>query len=189
MKIITLLILFISTVALSQESEQKLPYYELPEASQEFTAGTVAARQVDALGFRFYWSSKDLKTSDLEYKPTNESRTALNTIAHIFDLSYVILDATLQKPHSKIASDTLSYTDLRTKTLNNLKQASDILKNSGDISQFKIIFGTQEHEFWNAINGPIADAIWHCGQLSTFRRVTGNPINAKVNHFTGTVKK
>lgn len=189
MKIITVCILLISTIAFSQDSETKLPYYELPEAAKTFTAGTVAARQVDALGFRFYWSSKDLTATDLEYKPTNISRTALSTIAHIFDLSSVILDATLQKPHFKIASDSLSYSDLRTKTLNNLKQASAILKDSDDISQFKIIFGTQEHEFWNAINGPIADAIWHCGQLSTFRRITGNPINPKVNHFTGTVKK
>jgi len=189
MKIITVFILLISTVAFSQDSETKLPYTELPEASSQFNAGTVAARQVDALGFRFYWSSKDLTASDLEYQPTNESRTALNTIAHIFDLSGLILDATLQKPHIKIASDSLSYTELRSKTLNNLKQASDLLKDSDDISQFKIIFGTQEYEFWNAINGPISDAIWHCGQLATFRRVTGNPINTKVNHFTGTVKK
>lgn len=35
-----------------------MPYYEVPEYAKEFTAGTITARMVDALEFRFYWSSK-----------------------------------------------------------------------------------------------------------------------------------
>ncbi|TYB80277.1 hypothetical protein ES676_00995 [Bizionia saleffrena] len=189
MKIITLLSILLSTVAFSQESDNELPYFQLPEAAKSFTAGTVAARQVDALGFRFYWASKDLNTIDLDYKPSDVSRTALKTIAHIFDLSRVLLNATMQEPQSKIETDSLSYQVLRSETLHNLKKASDILKESEDISQYKIIFEDHQYEFWNAINGPIADAVWHCGQLATFRRVTKNPISARVNHFTGTVKK
>ncbi len=82
----------------------------------------------------------------------------------------------------------MTYKEKRTATLNNLKKASDILHVSNDISQFKIIFGEQKIPFWNQINGPIADAIWHCGQIAVYRRVTKNPINPKVNHFTGKIR-
>ena len=63
------------------------------------------------------------------------------------------------------------------------------MRTSDDISQFKIMFGEREIPFWNNINGPIADAIWHCGQIASFRRITGNRINPNVNHFMGTVKE
>jgi len=76
---------------------------------------------------------------------------------------------------------------MRLRTLQNLKTASDILRESDDISEYKIIFGDQEIPFWNQVNGPISDAIWHCGQLVIYRRSTGNPINPKVNHFSGKI--
>ncbi|RAJ13197.1 hypothetical protein [Olleya aquimaris] len=185
-KILFIAILFTSiTVA---QSDNKLPYYELPEASDAFTAGTVAARQVDALGFRFYHATDGLTEKDLAYKPTDSVRTTAETVDHIYDLSKIILNSTLKQANSKESAN-LTFKDKRAATLNNLKQAADILRASEDISQFKIIFGEREIPFWNNINGPIADAIWHCGQIASFRRVTGNPINPKVNHFTGTVKK
>ena len=170
------------------QTNQELPYYELPEASDTFTAGTVAARQVDALGFRFYHATDGLTEKDLAYKPTDSVRTVEETVNHIFDLSKIILNSTLKKANNRESVD-MTFVEKRTATLNNLKQAADILRQSEDIAQFKIIFGERVIPFWNNINGPIADSIWHCGQIASFRRVTGNPINPKVNHFSGTVKK
>ena len=54
---------------------------------------------------------------------------------------------------------------------------------------FKIIFGDKAYPFWNAINGPIADALWHCGQIVSFRRSSGNPFPKGVSVFTGKVRK
>lgn len=186
---ILFLALIITTSLSAQEIKTKLPYYELPEASKEYTAGTVAARQVDALGFRFYWASEGLTEKDLVYKPNDSVRTSFETIKHIYDLSLIVLNSTLKTSNSRGEKTELSYLELRSKTLKNLKQAADILRTSKDISQYKIIFGTNEIQYWNNINGPISDAIWHCGQLATFRRVTGNPINPKVNHFNGTIRE
>lgn len=188
---ITLLTILITTLISAQNKSEKisLPYYELPKASEKYTAGTVAARQVDALGFRFYWASESLTEKDLVFKPNDSSRTALETIKHIYDLSYIVLNSTLKKANSRDKKPKMSYSELRNQTLLNLKQAADILRTSDDISQFKIIFGSNEIPYWNNINGPISDAIWHCGQLASFRRVTGNPIHPKVNHFSGTVRK
>ena len=80
---------------------------------------------------------------------------------------------------------------MRSTTLNNLKEASDTLKalNKSDLSELKVIFKrgerTAEYPYWNMLNGPIADAIWHAGQVVSNRRASGNPINPKVSVFSG----
>lgn len=149
----------------------------------------MAARMVDGLGFRYYWATEDLRKSDLEYKPNEDVRSTGETIDHILNLSYVILNSTLKKPNDTNDFSNMDLYDKRKQTLINLKTAADILRSSDDISQFKIIFGEREIPFWNNVNGPIADAIWHCGQIASFRRTLGNPINPNVNHFMGTVKE
>ena len=169
------------------QNKDDLPYYELPEATEEFTAGTMAARIVDALGFRFYWATDSLASQDLVFRANEEGKSTEETIIHIYSLSSTIVNSTLKQSNSKI-TENLSYTELRSKTLRNLKTAADILRTSDDISQFKIIFGDREIPFWNQINGPIADSVWHCGQIAINRRTTGNPINPKVNHFTGKIR-
>lgn len=190
MKNFALIVLFIIPVVSSAQTVDKsLPYYELPEYSENFTAGTVAARQVDALGFRYYWATSNLVEKDLAYKSDKDARSVDETIEHILSLSYVIVNSTLKKPNEKTDFSQLDFEAKRKQTLINLKTAADILRQSDDISQFKIIFGEIEVPFWNAINGPIADAIWHCGQIASFRRITGNPINPNVNQFMGTVKE
>ncbi|WP_458629171.1 hypothetical protein [Winogradskyella sp. PC D3.3] len=175
--------------SLHSEAQNKadLPYYELPKYSEEFTAGTMAARMVDALGFRFYWATDSLTAKDLAYRANEDNRSSEETIKHIYGLSKIIVNATLKQPNSN-RKEELSYIELRSKTLQNLKTAADILRTSDDISQYKISFGENKISFWNLVNGPLADAIWHCGQLVIYRRSTGNPISPNVNHFSGKIK-
>ena len=181
--------ILISTLAYSQKEDDKTPYYEIPAHSETYTAGTVASRLVDGLGFRFYWASEGLTEKDLAYKPNDSVRTTGETVDHIYDLSKIILNATQNKANNIGEEDDLAFKEKRKQTLINLKIAADILRNSDDISLYKIIFGEREIPFWNNINGPIADAIWHSGQIASFRRTTGNPINSNISHFSGTVKK
>lgn len=169
--------------------EEKLPYYEIPEYPETYTAGTVAARMVDGLGFRYYWATEGLLDEDLAYKPSEEARTTAETIDHIYGLSKVIVNSTLMKPNSRAEEPEMSFAEKRKKTLENIKTAADILRASKDVSEFKIIFGTNEYPFWNQLNGPIADAIWHCGQVISFRRASGNPYNSKASVFSGKVKE
>ncbi|MGB3608145.1 MAG: hypothetical protein WA775_00740 [Psychroserpens sp.] len=189
MKVLLSLLLLLS-IAITNAQDldvERLPYYEIPPYSETFTAGTMAARMVDALGFRFYWASDGLRSSDLEYKIVDDSRSTGETINHILDLSYVIVNSTLKRPNDNEDASEMSFNEKRRQVLINLKTAADILRTSDNISQFKIIFGDNEIPFWNQVNGPIADAIWHCGQIASFRRASGNPISPKVNHFRGTV--
>ncbi|MEJ6793087.1 MAG: hypothetical protein QNK89_10255 [Lacinutrix sp.] len=127
----------------AQSDKTELPYHELPENTEKFTAGTVAAKQVDALGFRYYHTTDNLTEKDLAYRPSDSVRSSKETIQHIYDLSLIVLNSKLNKANSREKIE-MSYLELRTKTLLNLKQASDILRTSDDISKYKIIFGTNE---------------------------------------------
>ena len=179
----------ISTLMNAQISGKELPYKQLPEYSKEFTAGTVAARQVDGLGFRFYWATEGLTVKDLVYKPTETSRSTGETVEHIYNLSVFLLNTTLKDHPVKTETSDFDFNYHRKQTLLNLKQAAEILRTSNDISEFIIKTKTSEYPFWNMINGPIADATWHCGQIASFRRITGNPINKNINHFIGKIKE
>lgn len=178
-----LMVLMITTV----NSQSKLPYYEIPKTAKEFTAGTIASRMVDGLGFRYYWATEGLVEKDLIFRPNKEVRTTEETIDHILGLSQVTLNAVLNKPNGKKQPE-MTFTEKRKKTLDNLKQASDILRKSKDLSKYKIIFGEKKYPFWNVINGPIADATWHVGQIVSFRRSSGNPFPKGVSLLTGTIK-
>lgn len=174
---------------MNKESKSKndLPYYEIEEVPKEYTAGTVAGRMVDGLGFRYYWATESLRDEDLVYKPSKEGRTTGETVDHILGLSYMILNATLNIPNGKNQTK-LTFEEKRKRTLENFKKASDILKESKDLSKLKIIFGERKIDFWNAINGPIADATWHVGQIVSFRRSSGNPLPSGISFLTGKKK-
>jgi hypothetical protein len=167
------------------KAQENLPYYQIPEASTEYTPGTTVSRMVDGLGFRYFWATEGLTEKDLVFKPNAEARTTAETIDHILGLSQVILNATLKVANGE-KQPRMTFAEKRKKTLENLQQASIILRESKDISNYKMIFGETEFPFWNVINGPIADAIWHVGQVVSFRRSSGNPFPKGVNVLKGT---
>lgn len=177
----------------AQNNKEKLPYYEIPDYPEMFNQGTVAARMVDGLGFRYYWATEGLREEDLIYKPNDEARTTEETIDHILGLSKVIVNSTMNKVNEKSDYSGLTFAQKRKMTLDNLKTAADILRKSDDLSEYKIIFkgekGTVNYPFWNQINGPISDAIWHCGQVVLLRRSSGNPFNSKASVFSGKLRE
>jgi hypothetical protein len=172
---------------------EKLPYYEIPEASENYTAGTVVARMIDGLGFRYYWATEGLRTEDLTFKPSEDARTTGDTVDHIYGLTRTILNSALKIPNESVNEAEITFEEKRAKTLNMLNKAADIFRATNDLGQYNIVFNrggqTSEFPFWNQINGPIADALWHCGQVITFRRSSGNPYNSKANVFSGKVKQ
>ena len=180
--------ILIFTTIFTMNSQEKLPYYEIPEAPKEFTAGTTASRMVDGLGFRYHWATDGLTEKDLAFKPTEEARTTGETLNHILGLSQVILNATLKVANGAKQPE-MTFAEKRKKTLENLQQASNILKKSTDVSDYKLIFGDTEIPFWNVINGPISDALWHTGQVVSFRRSSGNPFPKGVSVLRGTKKE
>jgi len=196
MKTIKLLIIFLASISINAQgiTNNELPYYKIPEYPKMYTAGSVAARMVDGLGFRYFWATEGLRAEDLAYKPSKEGRKCEETLDHIFGLSVVIVNATTETVNDRsIKSPKLTFKEKRKMTLENFKKASDILRVSKDLTKYKMIFksdrGTSEFPFWNEINGPIADAIWHTGQVVLMRRASGNPFNSNVSVLTGELRK
>lgn len=190
MKIIPILLFSLLTVACV--CQDKSYFYQIPDYPGQYTAPAVAARMVDGLGFRYYWATEGLTDKDLRFKPGDSSRTSLETIEHIFQLTQILANAVNKKPTiSDPGAPRLPYQELRQKTLNNLEEASKLLKKQdADLAAFPMIFKnpsrTTEFPFWNLINGPIADALWHVGQIVSFRRSSGNPFPDGVSVLQGT---
>lgn len=196
MRSIAIILLIITPLlCVAQEAEVQLPYSEVPEYAEAYTVGTVAARMVDGLGFRYYWATEGLRNEDLSYKPSKDGRTTAETIDHLYGLSKVIVNTTLKKPTIRGEEEKpLDFLEKRKQTLLNFKKAADILRVSDDLSEFNMVFQSADGNissfpFWNNINGPIADAIWHCGQVVLLRRASGNPFNSKVSLLKGKVRK
>lgn len=172
-----------------------LPYAEIPQCPDSYTATAVVARMIDGLGFRYYWATETLREIDLSYRPDSTARTSFETMEHLLGLSQSILNAVTEKPNirpfEKLDKD---WPTLRRETLENLKQASEVLRRSADIDLEKceVIFQrgdkTSSFPFWHMINGQIADALWHTGQVVSFRRASGNPIDNRVNVFMGNLR-
>ena len=183
MKKITLLLAFMTSIGMAQDKEI-LPYYEIPEHADSYTAGSAASRMLDGLGFRYYWATEGLRVEDLAYKPSESGRTSAETIDHLYGLSNFILNS-ISTEKSNDKDEALTFIEKRKQTLLNIKKASEILRTIDDVSQFD----NDRFPFWNIINGPTSDALWHCGQVVMLRRASGNPFNSKVNVFSGKLRE
>ncbi|MBA6156592.1 DinB family protein [Tenacibaculum sp. S7007] len=189
--VITLFIILISTTTMNA---QELPYYEIPKEGKDFTAGTVVSRMVDGLGFRYYWATEGLNEEDLKFKPSDEARSMFDTLDHILVLSIMTLSAVEGTDMDFPEEGALTFAEMRKLTLENFKKTSDILKSADDLSKFVMKIKrrngkVEEYPFWNQLNGPIADAIWHVGQVVSFRRSAGNPLPKGPSFLTGTVRQ
>ncbi|MFL2629401.1 MAG: hypothetical protein ACJ0NO_02560 [Flavobacteriaceae bacterium] len=179
----------------AQNKNPNLPFFEISSKKNNYTSVNIIYRLIEGAGYRYYWASKDLKKRDLEYKPNSTSISSYETLEHIYVLSETILNSVFNKvnyrPTNQIPE---SYQKLREGTLNNLKKFNDVIinKSEDDLKIIKIIFNRDGREvsfpFWNLLNGQISDMIYHTGQIVSFRRTTGNPIQKGVNVFLGKTK-
>ena len=178
----------------AQSQDQSLPYYQIPEYPEDYSAGNVLGRFLDGLGFRYYWATEGLRDEDLQFRPTEESRSIDETLDHLYGLSLTIVNSVQSIPNGP-REKIESYEEKRKATLLNIQKASNLVKGDSpsDIEGYQVIFerdgGRSEFPFWNMINGPIADALWHTGQVVSLRRTSGNPFNSKVSVFNGRLRE
>jgi len=190
---VTLLILI--TMNAQEKIDESLPYHKIPDYPETYTAGTIVSRMIDGLGFRYYWATHGLNKENMNYKPSETGRTITETIDHLYDLSQVIYNTAKKEINDRTIkqNEQLTFKEKRKRTLFNLKTASDVFISVKDLTEYTVAFkfkeGSAEYPFWNQINGPIEDAVWHCGQVVVLRRASGNPIDPKVNVFLGERKE
>ena len=188
MRLLPLFFFFLNLQLMAQE----LPFSTIPKPPQDYTAVNSINRVIQGLGFRFYWATEGLRKIDLSYRPSKDAKNTLETLQHIYTLSSTVLNAVNNKASLRPPPETLkNLKELRIATLNNLKQAADLFQKYSDpqLNNLNIIFEREGKQYkfpiWNLLNGPIADALYHTGQIVSFRRTSGNPIAKGVNVFLG----
>lgn len=197
MKVVIFIFLLASTILSSsaQETDLAKKYHSIAAYPESYSAETVAARMIDGLAFRYYWATEGLRQEDLDYKPSSEARTSQETIDHILSLSAIVFATAKGNPYSGIHYSDMTFVEKRAATLNYLEMASELLKSTDtpglDSLMIKFQFDerSSEYPFWNLINGPISDAIWHVGQVVSFRRASGNPFNSNVSVLRGKLRE
>lgn len=187
--------ILVTTSSLMSQSDQDY-YHTIPEAPDTMTAVTVLVRCIDGLGFRYYHATDNLTVTDHEYAPGNGGRMVIDLLQHIYSLTEMVNNSVRDLPnHRPIKGvDTLSAEELRVGTLNAIRAARDkaMTLTDEELASLNVRFERAGEEssypIWNLINGPLADAMWHTGQIVSHRRASGNPINPKISVFSGTVR-
>ena len=128
MKLFCTLLLLIGVSAAVAQGNPEDYYYEIPEAPDSYTEGSVAGRIVDGLGFRYYWATEGLRPEDHAFKPSEEARTVGETIDHIVVLTQILLEAVNEKPFGGIDMEGMSYEEKRLLTLENIRKSSEKVK-------------------------------------------------------------
>jgi len=183
------LLIYVFSLNVSSSAQSELPYKEIPSYPANYTQSTVISRMIDGLGYRYYWATENLRALDLDFKPDTLARSTFETMEHIYDLSFMILNASKNQVNHRRDPVQMTANDLRLATLYNLKSASAEMALVENLEELNILFegstGRKALPFWHVLNGPLADAIYHTGQMVSFRRTSGNPMNPKVNVFMG----
>lgn len=154
-----------------------LPYHEIPVPSERVSAGTVLARFVDGLGFRYRWATEGLRSEDLDFNPGAECMSLRKLLQHVLGL-VGFADACLGGSERGKPGEIEDLETLREQTLVRTQALSDRLKemDDGTLAGFAVPRkGEEPLPFWYMLNGPLADALTHVGQINTWRRLNGNP--------------
>ena len=170
------------------DRSQELPFEDISKTPTELTATNTLLRVVEGLAFRYRWSTENLSEKDIKFRPHPTSMSIEEVNSHIFDL----VDSTFRVfGGEKQNKDSLnSFQQIRTKSLLVLENLSERLKKMRDEDLSEIEKKTSRKlAFWYRINGPLADALTHVGQITSWRRIAGNPQLKRVNVFIGTSDK
>ncbi|MCV6629559.1 MAG: hypothetical protein OIF50_06835 [Flavobacteriaceae bacterium] len=169
-------------------------FREIPKQNYSIGAIGVLVRMLDGLGFRFYWATEGLSNKNWTFRPSDQAMSFEETVQHIAFLHrWIFYTADGKSIDTNAFKDLkrLSHPDLCTIALSELWEARKLLlqKDDADLQLMELRLERQNNPrhapFWNLINGPLADAIYHTGQLVSFRRTSGNPIAKGVDVFLG----
>lgn len=161
-------------------------FKELPKHPESITGASVLKRMVDGLGTRYRVAVLGLTKENLSFQPTADNWDLGQLLHHIYRLC--VWTSKSFKLDFEIVKDFNESSDYEAATLSLLAQLSDRLASMSneDLAKIEIhLKRTDSHmPFWYIINGPLADALTHVGQIVSWRRMAGNPVS-KISGFTG----
>lgn len=163
------------------------PFYSIPEPPETTTPTQIITRLVDGLGFRYHWATEGLRESDYSFRPCDTSQSLKEVLLHIYQLS-CLANRVFRGSHP-VKTTFEDNSILREETLAQYKALRLRLQSMDEDELTQCNFSTAQNNydfpFWYLINGPLADALTHVGQITSWRRIAGNPQAKGVNVFLG----
>lgn len=157
---------------------QDAPFREIPDYPSHLDGTGVVVRMLDGLGFRFYWATEGLSDEEYAFRPCPGAMSIAELQEHIWALVNWMNLAMGRKEQTRPEENAR----VRNTTLEGLLSLRDSFDSLSDEDVQKIRL--EGKPFWHLLNGPIADALTHVGQINTLRRVAGNPAQ-ELNPFLG----
>jgi len=160
--------------------------YEIPQAPATLDGVAVFTRFLDGLAFRYYWATEGLRDEDYEFRPGPSSMSTKELLQHVMNLTLMI-DQCSANAAVRESFESEDPAALRRKTLEILQRARGRIAGLDDraLAGHRVVRRDGSiWPVWNVMNGPLADALTHVGQINAWRRLNGNPV-APAAVFTG----
>lgn len=161
------------------------PYQNLPEPPVDSSEGKILARMVDSIGFRYQLATNSLTQKEIDFCPVEGSMNMMELIHHIYGLMTWTSSA-FKLPYEPEKMTT--FVEYRQETLSLCQGFSEYLAAlpNESIREVSVYLKRMDKHFsfWFLINGPLADALTHIGQINTWRRISGNPVE-RISPFSG----
>jgi hypothetical protein len=168
-------------------SETSFDFRSLPPGPEAVTGSAVLVRLVEGIGFRFTWATEGLREPDLFFRTTPETMCIAEQVHHVLELvSWVAATAGAIPADPKKPGSPPPFTEVRQQILEVLSKLRARLADMRDEQISTIRIGSRAGPVpWpHIVNGPLADALTHIGQIAVLRRASGNPV-PKANVFLG----
>jgi len=145
------------------------PFASLDGYPRREDAIGVVQRLVDSLGFRFRWASEGLRETDADFRAAADAASIGELIGHVRDLARTLAD------HLALGR-VGNFPDLapRDEALATLAALRAHLEETDAAEFFRL--EVRGHPVWHLLNGQLADALTHTGQIAMLRRIAGNPV-------------
>ncbi len=167
--------------------DTEFDFRTLPPGPASVTGSAVLARMVEGIGFRFFWATEGLRDADLSFRPTPETMSISELVRHVHGLAtWVAVSAGALPEGSQAPGPATPFPEVRHGVLEVLSRLRTCLAAMRDDEISALRIGLRQEAFpWpHLVNGPLADALTHIGQINVLRRSSGNP-TPKANVFRG----
>jgi len=162
-------------------------FRSLPPGPETVTGGSVLVRLVEGIGFRFTWATEGLRESDLSFRTTPETMCIAELAGHVLGLvSWVAAAAGAIPAGPQESGSPPPFPEVRRQVLEVLAllHARFAGMKDEEIGGIRIESRAGPVPWPHMVNGPLADALTHIGQIAVLRRASGNPM-PKANMFLG----
>ena len=149
--------------------DQDLSFRSIEEYPPHVNGPSVIARLLDSLGFRFYWATEGLRPDDYNFSPGSGCQSIGELMGHVWGLvnwtALSVIGTGEQRPEEPPSQRARALAML------GVLRAHFATLSDAELSAITI----DDWPFWHMLNGPVADALAHVGQINSFRRLAGNP--------------